>query len=115
MPRACPVGALRSQLIDATGLSRGASRWQLIDATGLSRGASRWQLYTSLAPSFRCHGLVPWHPNSERRDVFSSEREPSTGQARGIQTRSEGTCLAANVNPPRDKSVASKSERRDVF
>jgi len=58
MPRACPVeshaGRYRQH---AT---------QIIDATGLSRGVSRWSLQTARNANHRCHGLVPWRFTIDR-------------------------------------------------
>ena len=44
-----------------------------------------------------------------RLKLYSCERETSTGQARGIQTRFFSWCVAAIVRTPRDKPLASSS------
>jgi hypothetical protein len=38
----------------------------------------------------RCHGASPWYLGGSRRSDCSSEREDSTGQARGIWVEVEG-------------------------
>ena len=44
-----------------------------------------------------------------RSQLNSFKREPSTGQARGIQRSSFGFHVAASVRVPRDKPVASST------
>jgi hypothetical protein len=103
MPRACPVGGSRSLLHKAELLRQGCHGLVPLevhvrcytrpsccakDATGLPRGDSRWLLVLR-------HGY----------SAVSSEREPPTGQARGI---SRVECVVAViVNLQRDKPVAS--------